>query len=181
MPQWYMDVGLKIITTYLVQGLMPYINVVKETIIMKLKIRVDTKCSGNPFKTGKRTMQMYKGVYLGKDMPIHFKYSDMLNITFLAMMYGLGMPIMFPMASLIVYNQRLAERIQIAFNYRLPPAMDNSLSDSVLSIMKYAPLLMLFNGFWLMDNRQFFDNVWHYKDKVTENMWADHFPEYRVC
>jgi len=59
--------------------------------------------------------------------------------------------------------------------------MDNSLSDSVLSIMKYAPLLMLFNGFWLMDNRQAFDNVWHYKDKVTENMWADHLPGYRVC
>ena len=55
--------------------------------------------------------------------------------------------------------------------------MDNSLSDSVLSILKYAPMLMLFNGYWLMDNRQFFDNVWHYKDKVTENMWADHFPQ----
>lgn len=23
--------------------------------------------------------------------------------------------------------------------------------------------------------------MWHYKDKVTENMWADHLPEYRVC
>jgi len=114
-------------------------------------------------------------------MPIHFKYSDCLNITFLAMLYGLGMPIMFPMASIIIMNQRLAERIQVAFNYRLPPAMDNSLSDSVLSIMKYAPLMMLFNGYWLMDNRQFFDNVWHYKDKVTQNMWADHLPGYRVC
>lgn len=59
--------------------------------------------------------------------------------------------------------------------------MDNSLSDSVLSIMKYAPAMLLFNGYWLMDNRQFFDNVWHYKDKVTENMLADHYPSYRVC
>lgn len=160
---------------------MPYINVVKETIILKLKGRVDTKCSGDPFRTGKRTIQAYKGVYLGKDMPIHFKYSDCLNITFLAMLYGLGMPIMFPMAAIIVSNQRLAERIQVAYNYRQPPAMDDSLSNSVLSILKYAPLMMLFNGYWLMDNRQFFDNVWHYKDKVTENMWADHLPEYRVC
>lgn len=114
-------------------------------------------------------------------MPIHFKYSDCLNITFLAMLYGLGMPIMFPMAAVIIMNQRLAERIQVAYNYRLPPAMDNSLSDSVLSIMKYAPLMLLFNGYWLMDNRQFFDNVWHYKEKVTENMWSDHPISYRVC
>ena len=118
---------------------------------------------------------------MGKDMPIHFKYSDCLNITFLAMLYGLGMPIMFPMAAIIISNQRLSERIQVAYNYRQPPAMDNSLSNSVLSILKYAPLMMLFNGFWLMDNRQAFDNVWHYKDKVTQNMWSDHFPEYRVC
>lgn len=90
---------------------------------------------------------------MGKDMPIHFKYSDCLNITFLAMLYGLGMPIMFPMAALIVTNQRLAERIQVAYNYRQPPAMDNSLSNSVLSILKYAPLMLLFNGYWLMDNR----------------------------
>lgn len=181
MPQWYMDVGLKIVTTFLVQGLMPYINVVKESIIGKLKQRVDQKCKGDPFITGKRTIQTYKAVYLGKDMPIHFIYSNALNITFLAMLYGLGMPIMFLMAAIIIFNQRLAERIQVAYNYRQPPAMDNSLSDSVLSIMKYAPIMLLFNGYWLMDNRQFFDNVWHYKDKVTENMWADHLPGYRVC
>jgi hypothetical protein len=73
-------------------------------LILKLKGKVDMKCKGDPFTTGKRTLQAYKGVYLGKDMPIHFKYSDCLNITFLAMLYGLGMPIMFPMAAIIVTN-----------------------------------------------------------------------------
>merc|ERR1711990_814264 len=66
MPQWYMDVGLKIITTYTVQGLMPYINVVKEGVIMRAKICADTKCKRDPFVTGKRTIQNYKKVYLGK-------------------------------------------------------------------------------------------------------------------
>jgi hypothetical protein len=56
LPEWYLNVGLKIITTYLVQGLMPYINVIKEMVILKLKSCVDTKCSGNPYKTGKRTI-----------------------------------------------------------------------------------------------------------------------------
>lgn len=51
MPQWYIDVGLKIITTYTVQGIMPYINLVKESVIARLKIRVDQKFSGNPFKS----------------------------------------------------------------------------------------------------------------------------------
>lgn len=52
--------------------------------------------------------------------------------------------------------------------------MDDSLSNSVLLIMKYAPIMLLPNAYWLMDNQQMFENKWHYKDKVTENMLADH-------
>lgn len=162
-----MDVGFKIIITYTVQGMMPYINIFVQSAMGWAKTWYDSKCTCNPYVTRARTIGCYKFMYVGADMPIHFKYSDCLNITFLAMLYGLGMPIMFPMACIIIMNQRLAERIQVAKNYRMPPAMDNSLSDSVLSIMKYAPLMLLFNGYWLMDNKQFFDNVWHYKDKVT--------------
>jgi hypothetical protein len=153
MPQWYMDVGFKIIITYTVQGIMPYINVCVQTGMGLAKILLDSSCSCNQYKTKSRTIQNYKFMYLGAEMPIHFKYSDCLNVTFLAMLYGLGMPIMFPMACIIIANQRLGERINVAYSYRLPPAMDNSLSDSVLSIMKYAPIMLLFNGYWLLDNK----------------------------
>lgn len=86
-------------------------------------------------------------------MPIHFLYSDFLNITFLACLYGIGMPIMFPMACVIIANQRLCQRVLVAYIFRQPPAMDDSLSNSVLSMLKYGPLLLLFNGFWFMDNK----------------------------
>ena len=41
LPQWYIEVGVKIITTYTVQGIMPFINVVKETVIGKIKQKID--------------------------------------------------------------------------------------------------------------------------------------------
>lgn len=96
------------------------------------------------------------------------------------MLYGIGMPIMFPMAALIISNQRLAERVQVAFNNKQPPAMDDALSKSVLSILRFAPLCLLFNTFWLLDNKQFFDNVWVYKDKSTMNMKSGHLVGFRV-
>lgn len=92
---------------------MPYINVVKESVIARAKQIADK--GKDPFKTGKRTIQAYKAVYFGKEFPIHFKYSDCLNITFLAMLYGFGMPIMYPMAAIIISNQRLGERILVAY------------------------------------------------------------------
>ena len=63
---------------------------------------------------------------------------------------------------------------------RQPPAMDNALSKSVLSILKFGPICLLFNAFWLLDNRQFFDNIWLYKNKTTDNMKSGHFVEIKV-
>ena len=67
MPQWYIDVGLKIITTYLVQGMMPYINFVKETVLARAKVCADSKCSMNKFKSKSHNIFMYKAVYTGKE------------------------------------------------------------------------------------------------------------------
>lgn len=109
-PEWYAVVGKKIIITYLVQGVMPYFNVFKELMIAKLKRGVDQKFSGNRFKSKSTTYQQYKAAYTGKKWMLHFKYADALNITFLAMLYGIGQPIMFFMAMIILSNQRLSER-----------------------------------------------------------------------
>lgn len=58
--------------------------------------------------------------------------------------------------------------------------MDNALSKSVLNILKFGPVIMLFNAFWLIDNRQFFDNVWVFKDKTTDQMKSGHFVGVRI-
>lgn len=59
--------------------------------------------------------------------------------------------------------------------------MDDALSKSVMSILKFAPLCLLFNGYWLMDNKQFFENAWAYKDKAHDNMKSQHFIGFRIC
>ena len=65
----------------------------------------------------------------------------------------------------------------MAWVARLPPAMDNKLNNNALNMLRYAPMFLLMNGFWLVDNRTIFNNQWHYKDRVTEFMKSDHFFE----
>jgi len=50
----------------------------------------NTKCSN---------MQRYVDIYSGPVYQIHFKYSGIMNVTFVTMMYGIGMPILFPIAA----------------------------------------------------------------------------------
>ena len=48
--------------------------------------------------------------------------------------------------------------------------MDNQLSEDVLSFLKYAPLVLMFHAFWIMDNQQMFGNKWSYIDKTYKPM-----------
>lgn len=60
-------------------------------------------------------MGKYKDLYSGKDYFIHFKYSDALNVCYIAMMYGGGMPILFPIASFTFFSQWISERVIVAY------------------------------------------------------------------
>lgn len=53
--------------------------------------------------------------------------------------------------------------------------MDNSLNNNALNMVSFAPLFLLMNGFWFVDNKSIFSNVWSYRMKITDNMKSDHF------
>lgn len=105
---------------------------------------------------------------------IHFKYSDALNVTYVALTYGLAMPIMFPIAAITLKLQQTFEKVAIAWCARMPPAMDNALNNNALNMVTFAPMFLLMNGFWMIDNKIIFDNYWEYRMRVNENMKSGH-------
>jgi hypothetical protein len=42
------------------------------------------------YQTKKTNMQTYIDIYSGPEYLIHFKYSGILNVTFVTLMYGIG-------------------------------------------------------------------------------------------
>ena len=69
------------------------------------------------------------------------------------MMYGIGMPILFPLSALAIFAQWATERYLIVKEVELPPAMNDYLIINAMNKLKYAPLFLLFNGYWMIDNR----------------------------
>jgi len=72
--------------------------------VPKAKQLIDSKFSGDPYKTRCTGMQKYKDIYSGADYIIHYKYAGCLNIIYLTMMYGIGLPILFPIAAFNFFN-----------------------------------------------------------------------------
>ena len=59
---------------------------------------------------------------------MHFKYSTLLNVIFVTFMYGLGMPILFPIAFLSCFVLYFVEKTMLYYGYRVPPMYDERLS-----------------------------------------------------
>ena len=84
---------------------------------------------------------------------MHFKYSGFLNIVFVTMTYGFGMPILFPVAAFAIFVLYLVEKTLLYYVYRLPPMYDERLSQSVINILYKAPLFYLGFGYWMASNK----------------------------
>lgn len=126
---------------------------------LRLLFRIlDRGCNCDKYKTKKTSIQSYIDTYTGPIYMMHYKYSTMLNIVFVTFMYGLGMPILFPIASLSCLVLYFVEKIMLYYGYRTPPMYDERLSQTVLNQMQVAPLLMMTFGYWMASNLQLLRN-----------------------
>lgn len=89
---------------------------------------------------------------------MHSKYAMMLNVVFMTFMYGISVPLLFPLACAFFLISYCVETVSLAYFFRKPPMYDDFLHTKALEILKYAPLLMVIFGFWAVGNRQIFDN-----------------------
>lgn len=68
-------------------------------------------------------------------------------------MYGLAIPLFFPIALLYLIIMYIVEKLLITYYYQKPPMFDEKLYLSALSTLKWAPLFMMTFGFWMFSNQ----------------------------
>ena len=123
-------------------------------------------------------------VYNGPDFSdkVSELYSVMLNIFFLACSFGIGIPILFPIGIIIFANVLFCQKIRVAYICQHPNLLDDSICQSIFSVMKFAPLFMLFNAYWMLDNHQIFGNQWSYIGIIGSSMRSKHyFGKFHIC
>lgn len=60
-------------------------------------------------------MLAWKNLYSGANYVVHFKQSNILVIVFVTLMYGVGMPVLFPVAAINFANMYLCERLAVSY------------------------------------------------------------------
>jgi len=134
----------------------------------------DNRFSLDPDKTNTKTIYQYVELYSGPAYLIHYKYSFILNVVFVTFMYGLSLPILFPIAACSLIVLYVVEKAMIYYSYRQPPTYDSELNDSVISLMTLAPLFFFSFGYWMLSNKQLFSNEVIWKKTLTEPEGTNH-------
>ena len=181
-PTWYAKIGNTLVHTMLLNAFMPIIFEALECVLRWLEIAYDSRmwC-----QCGKRSHERYYStkkkqiyglieLYAGPDYIIHFKYSGILNVTYVTMMYGIGLPLLFPIALLSYFIYWAVERYQVAYTYKLPPQMDSRMTVNAMRLISYVPILFLVNSYWMLSNRQIFENVTNKLELLNTEMESSH-------
>lgn len=114
-PQWYSNVGFKIVYTMIISAFLPFINIFLSISIPFVRQLYDRDWGSDVYHTKTTTIPQYRELYGGEEYVIHFKFSDILTTIYITLMYGVGMPILFPIAAFKFINLYICERIVVAF------------------------------------------------------------------
>ena len=174
LPGWYGHVGEKIVTTMIINSILPFLNLFKAFIVPYLKGKWDRRWGNDHYSSKNTSLPAYRDVYSGPKHEIHSKYANILKVMYITMMYGLGMPILFLVAVFTFINQYVCERIGIAYFYQQPPAYDDILSKNALQMIKKSAIFFLFNGYWMLTNPQIFENKFSFISLSTDSMKSQH-------
>lgn len=90
---------------------------------------------------------------------MHVKYSALMNSLFVCFMYGLAIPLLFPISLLGLFVLYVAEKYSITYFFRKPPMFDEKMNTNAITTLQWAPVYMMFFGYWCLSNVQIFSNV----------------------
>ena len=52
--------------------------------------------------------------------------------------------------------------------------MDDRMAKNAMVLLSYCPLIFLINGYWMLSNRQMFENIVNKVTLTTDQMRSDH-------
>lgn len=89
---------------------------------------------------------------------MHYKYSTILNVTFITFMFGFGMPLLWPIAVFCFCILYFMEKTMLYYSYKTPLMYDEKSFEEVLKVLKWAPTFYCVFGYWMCSSLQLLSN-----------------------
>jgi hypothetical protein len=90
---------------------MPIIEFLVEWLILAILRALDRRFTLNEYSTKQKSIQLYIDIYSGPEFRIHYRMSYILNTTFVCLLFGTALPVLYPIGLAAFMMLYLVERL----------------------------------------------------------------------
>ena len=153
---WFNDVGTLIVSTMVFNMFYPMIEFFGYLAIRVLFRAIDQRLlipSMAPTHTRTKTLQAFQTLYEGPKFLIHWKYAYILNVVYQTMLFGPGLPVLFPVALGSIFVLYVTEKLAVAYSYQKPPMYDSTVNRTTIRLLKISPVCYVVSAAWAYSNQ----------------------------
>lgn len=176
--EWYNKVGSIITQTLVIIGIACPIDCLYVIAWTRYKQYRDTGRwslrQSEPAESNSKTVAQLVSNYSAPEMLIDYRYAAMMLNIFIAMMFGPGIPILIPIALFNLIVMYILDRLMTVYVYSQPPLFGIQITHATLDTLKWAAILHLSIGYWMLSNLQIFGTVINPKTYANEVTKTDH-------
>jgi hypothetical protein len=155
---WYPDIGAQLIISAILLALQPVFNIIAEVFALKINRYMSRKYWYATHVNNHIDNIKFLELHAGPEYMFQLKTASLNALLFLSVCLGLSFPMLYPIALFGIVIQYIVERYTLAVFYRLPPKFSLDMTSWNNHVLMVAPLYGLGVAFWLLGNRQMFEN-----------------------
>ncbi len=156
---WYSDVGVQILLIMMLNTLAPHGFVAIELAWVHC-VRRNPRCSK---PSSQRELNDW---HTGPEFRAHYRYAQNLMTVFVTMLYGPGLPLLYPLAALSFAVYLWVDKYLLLRYFKTPPRMDGKLARKASAFMLWAVVPNLVFAVWMYSTPAFF---WFSADDAQED------------
>ncbi|KAL4505499.1 hypothetical protein ABPG72_002561 [Tetrahymena utriculariae] len=167
-PEWFKNVGSVIILTLL-------INVVTAPMVSSFFVFLkalfkccDRGCSLDETKTKKSTVNEWVEFYTGPEFMISFRYSQILGICFIGMLYSGGIPILYFVSFLHLTVLYWLDKIFLFKVCKIPPNFDQQMATMARTMLYIVPFLHTIFSIYIYGNTDIFFEIQYLNESFLD-------------
>lgn len=156
---WFDKISMFFLTPMFAQIIFPITYFVPGYIIQKGLAMLDRNFTDPKlYKTKCNLAYDYAEANSGTEHLLYEKYPRLLNIIFVSLFYGFGMPLLPILIFISLVISYFFDKIAVALYHRKPPLYDDTLNVVSIHFLKWAAFLYIAVAYWMLTNKQLFGN-----------------------
>lgn len=111
--------------------------------------------------------------FLGPPFHLHLRYAQVMVTYFVAMMYGMGIPILMPVACVSFYVTYLFDKAMFIKYYRHPPGYSHAISFSASKLLVYGIVLHVCFALWMFSDGLIFSSDSEFETNAAVDAYTE--------